>query len=226
MYSRIGVHVTNISETQSQTEQLERAVPSKRPSRKSILALSVFALAINGTAAIYTLPSSFDISLPNVSLALPDISTLSELLPHQRASAQVPDPVVTALKDIQSAQQQHTASLQENNSALQQHTALLQKDSTTLLGLRQSVTDEQSDIKKISSQLSTLMAKVDTLQNAIAPEFTSSISKGHARSRMLARKRWARMSKSAGPMGPVSVGGAPLAIAPVQSRSTGQSPEG
>ncbi len=218
------MHVTSTPETQNQTEQVEPAAPSKRPSRKSILALSVFALAVNGTAAIYTLPPSIDIPLPNVSLSLPDISTLADLLPHERAHA--PDPVVVALKDIQSAQQQHTASLQENSSALQQHTALLQQDSTTLLGLRQSLTEEQSDIKKISSQLSTLMAKVDTLQNAIAPEFTSSIPKGHARSRLLARKKWARMSKSAGPVGPVSVGGAPLAIAPVQSRSTGQGPEG
>jgi len=39
-----------------------------------------------------------------------------------------------------------------------------------LLGLRQSLTDEQVDIKKISSQLSTLTAKVDLLQHAIAPE--------------------------------------------------------
>jgi hypothetical protein len=43
---------------------------------------------------------------------------------------------------------------------------LLQQDSTILLGLRQSLTDEQVDIKKISSQLSTLIAK----QHAIAPE--------------------------------------------------------
>ena len=216
--------MTSTPETQSQPEQPVSAAPVKRSTRKSILALSVCALAINGTAAIYTLPSSIDIPLPNVSLSLPDLSTLSELLPHERTHA--PDPVVTALKDIQSAQQQHTASLQENNAALQQHTALLQHDSTALLGLRQSLTDEQSDIKKISSQLTTLMAKVDTLQSAIAPEFTSSISKGHARNRLLARKRWSRMSKTSGPLGPVSVNGAPLAIAPVQSRSAGQSPEG
>ena len=218
------MHVTNPSETQSQAEQPQSVAPKKRSSRKSILALSVCALAINGTAAIYTLPSSIDIPVPNISLSLPDLSTLSELLPHERAP--VPDPVVAALKDIQSAQQQHTASLQENSSALQQHTALLQHDSTTLLGLRQSLTDEQSDIKKISSQLSVLMAKVDTLQSAIAPEITSSIPKGRARSRLLSHKRWARMSKNAGPVGPVSVGGAPLAIAPVQTRSAGQSPEG
>src|SRR3974390_3170843 len=140
------MHVTKTSETQSQTEQLESAAPSERPSRKSILALLVFALAINGTAAIYTAPS-FDIPLPNVS-------SLAELLPHQKASAPIPDPVVAALKDIQSAQQQHAASLQENSSSLQQNTALLQQDSTALASLRQSITDEHGDAKKISDQLS------------------------------------------------------------------------
>jgi uncharacterized coiled-coil protein SlyX len=194
------MHVTKTSETQSQTEQLEPAAPSKR---KSILALSVFALAINGTAAIYTLPS-FDIPLPNVS-------SLAELLPHQKASAPIPDPVVAALKDIQSAQQQHVASLQENSSSLQQNTALLQQDSTTLASLRQSITDERGDVKKISAQLSTLIAKVDSLQNAITPEITSSIPKGRARNRLsgVVRKRMARQPK---PVGPVSVGGVPLSF--------------
>lgn len=214
--------MTTTSETQSKPEQLESAAPSRRSSRKSILALSVFALAINGTAAIYTMPS-FDIPLPNVSIALPDINKLAELLPHERASAPKPDPVAVALKDIQSAQQQHAASLQENNASLQQHTALLQQDSTTLLELRQSVTDEQVGIKKISAQLSTLIARVDSLQNAIAPEITSSIPRGRARNRLLTHKRWARSSK---PVGPVSVGGAPLTTAPAQAMGARQSPEG
>jgi uncharacterized coiled-coil protein SlyX len=197
------MHVTMASETQNQTEQLESAAPSKRSRRKSILALSVFALAINGTAAVYTLPS-FDIPLPNVS-------TLAELLPHQKASAPIPDPVLAALKDIQSVQQQHVASLQENSSSLQQNTALLQEDSITLTSLRESITDERVDVKKISAQLSTLIAKVDSLQNAIMPEITSSIPRGRARNRLSAavHRRMARQPK---PVGPVSVGGAPLSI--------------
>jgi uncharacterized coiled-coil protein SlyX len=197
------MHVTMASETQNQTEQLESAAPSKRSRRKSILALSVFALAINGAAAVYTLPS-FDIPLPNVS-------TLAELLPHQKASAPIPDPVLAALKDIQSVQQQHVASLQENSSSLQQNTALLQEDSITLTSLRESITDERVDVKKISAQLSTLIAKVDSLQNAIMPEITSSIPRGRARNRLSAavHRRMARQPK---PVGPVSVGGAPLSI--------------
>ena len=202
--------MTTTSEAQSLAEQLdpaalaaaaatpepaapEAAAPSK--SRKSILALSVCALAINGSAAIYTLPSDF---------TWPDVSSLAELLPHQTASTPKPDPVVAALKDIQSAQQQHTASLQENSRSLQQNTALLQQDSITLASLRLSITDERVDVKKISAQLSVLIAKVDSLQNAMMSEITSSIPRGHARN---LRKRMVRQSK---PLGPVSVGGAPL----------------
>jgi hypothetical protein len=217
------MQMTQTSEMQSQTEQLE-AAPPIRSSRKSILALSVFALGLNASAAVYTMsPSDF---------ALPDISRLAELLPQERHPTPIPEPVVAALKDIQSAQQQHATALQENGSSLQQNTALLQQDSITLAGLRQSLTDERVDIKKISAQLSTqsaqlstLMAKVDLLQSAIAPEVTSSIPKGRARNRLygLTHKKVVRWSK---PAGPISVGGAPLTTAPAQSWSTPQSPEG
>lgn len=209
--------MTTTSETQSQAEHIEAAAQSTKSARKTLLAWSVFALGLNATAAVYTLsPSDF---------ALPNISALAELLPQQKASDPMPDPVVAALKDIQSTQQQHVASLQENSSSLQQNTALLLEDSTTLASLRQSVTDERSDVKKISSeiadehvdlkkmsaQISTLIAKVDTLQNAITPEITSSLPKGGARNRLSGamRKRMVRQLK---PLGPVSVGGAPLSI--------------
>src|SRR5262249_31480414 len=100
------MHVTKTSETQSQTEQPESTPESKRSPQKSILALSVFALGLNASAAVYTLsPSDF---------ALPNVSSLAELLPHQKASDPILDPVVAALKDIQSAQQQQVGSLQEN----------------------------------------------------------------------------------------------------------------
>ena len=106
---------------------------------------------------------------------------------------------------------------------MQQNTALLEQDSTTLASLRKSITDEQVDVKKISAQItdehvdvkkmsaqiSTLIAKVDSLKNAITPEVTSSIPTGRARNRLsgVVRKRMARQHK---PLGPVSVGGAPL----------------
>jgi len=213
------MQMTTTSETQGLVEQFDPAalalaaaapepaeaeapVPIKRSSRKSVLALSVCALAINGSAAIYTLP--FDLPSPNVS-------SLAELLPRRETSAPKPDPVVAALKDIQSAQQQHTDSLQENNRALQQNAALVQQDSMVLLSLRQSITDERIDVRKISSQLSTLIAKIDSLQNTVTSDVTSSIRRANARYGLSAamRKRMVRQSKSAGP---ISVGGAPLTV--------------
>jgi hypothetical protein len=210
------MHVTQTSEKQSQTEQPESTAPTKKSSRKSILAFAVFALGINTTAAVYTLsPSDF---------ALPDISRLAELLPHRKASDPILDPAVAALKATQLAQQQHVASLQENSFLLQQNTDLLQQGSMTLASLRQSVVDERADVKKISAQITdehadvkkmsvqivTLIAKVDSLQKAITPEVTSSIPR-HARNRLsrAVQKRMARQSK---PVGPVSVGGAVLSV--------------
>jgi type I site-specific restriction endonuclease len=226
------MHVTSSTETQSETEQPETtaptpAEPGTRAARKTILAWSIFALGLNATAAVYTL-SPADFTLPDVSRVaelIPDVSKLAELLPQQKASDPVVDPVVAALQDIQSTQQRHVASLEENSSSLQHATALLQQDSTTLASLRQTITDEHLDVKKISAQISdehvdvkkmsaqisTLIAKVDTLQNSIAPEFTSSIAKGHARNRLsgMLHKRIARQAR---PAGPISVGGAPLTV--------------
>lgn len=192
-------------EPQAENEAPKAPTPGKRSNRKSILALSVCALAINGAAAIYTLP--FD--LPRFDLPSPNISSLAALLPRQEDTAPKPDPIVAALKDIQTAQQQQAASLQEINSSLQQNVALRQQDSTTLLSLRQSITDERGDVKKISPQLSTLIAKIDALQSAMTSDITSSIPKGRARDRLMMRKRMARQPKS---IGPVSVGGAPLSV--------------
>ncbi|MDA9474312.1 hypothetical protein XI03_07265 [Bradyrhizobium sp. CCBAU 65884] len=174
----------------------------KRSSRKSVLALSVCALAINGAAAIYTSPSDFS------SL---NVGRLAELLPRLEASEPKPDPVIAALKDIQAAQQQHTALLQQTNQATDQNSVLLQQDSMVLLSLRQSITDERVDVRKISSQLSTLMAKIDALQNTTTSDVTSSIRRAHARYGLSAAMR-KRMVREAKPLGPVSVGGAPLTV--------------
>ena len=59
----------------------------------------------------------------------------------------------------------------------------------------------------MSAQISTLIAKVNSLQNAITPEVTSSIPTRRAYNRLSVRKRMAREPR---PVGPVSVGGAPL----------------
>jgi septal ring factor EnvC (AmiA/AmiB activator) len=200
--------VSETSETQNAAEQPDTAVQSLS-SRKSILALSVFALGLNACAAVYTLsPSDF---------ALPDVSNLAELLPHQKAFEPKPDPVLAALKDIQSVQQQHVAALQANNSSLQQSTdtlSLLRQSITDekvdVKKISSQITDEHSDVKKMSAQISTLIAKIDSLQSAVAPEFTSSIPRAHGRKRLTGELRKdVRQSK---PWGPVSVGGAPLTV--------------
>lgn len=202
--------VTKTSETQSQAVQPESTAPSRQSSRKSILAFSLFALALNSTVAVYTLsPSDF---------ALPDISSLAELLPHQKASDPIPDAVVAALKDIQSTQQQHAASLQEHSLLLQQNTALLQQGSIALASLRQSVMDGQGDVKKVSGQISELTAKVDSLQNAITREVTASIPTGRARLSRVVRKKIARQPA---PVGPVSLGGAPLSFPAIKPAPQG-----
>jgi hypothetical protein len=218
--------VTNTSEKQSQSEQPASTAPSKQSSRKSILALSVIALGINSTAAVYTMtPSDF---------ALPNVSMLADLIPHQKVSDFIADLAGAASKDAQSAQQQHVAALQENSSLLQQNAALLQQDSIALASLRQSVVDEQvvvkkisaqitdehEDVKKVSALISTLIAKVDSLKNAMTPEVTSSIPTRHARNR-LSRVMRKKMARQSNPVGPVSVGGAVLSAPATTSAPQG-----
>ncbi len=188
-----------------QSEAPDAAEPIKRSSRKSIMAFALCALAINGAAALYTSPADFS--------AL-NVVRLAELFPRPEAPEPKPDPVIAALKDIQAAQQQHTALLQQNSQAADQNSVLLQQDSMLLLSLRQSITDERVDVKKISSQLSTLIAKVDSLQNVMMSDVTSSVRRANARYGLSAamRKRLVREPKPLGPLGPVSIGGAPLSV--------------
>ncbi|HET7887663.1 MAG TPA: hypothetical protein VFL62_15675 [Bradyrhizobium sp.] len=215
------MQVTSVPGTQSEAETPARwkqlkFVAHGGPSRKPVLMFALFALLLNGAAAIYTLPS-FDIASPN-------FASLAELLPH--ASAPIPDPLVTsALKDIQSSHQQYLAALQETGASLQQNTILLQRGAATLDSLKQGLAAQQSDVRKLSTQLYVLAAKVDTLQNAVTPETTGSLPqmRGRARLSAMARKKAARLAK---PLGPVSVGGAPLSFAPPPSRATGPNPEG
>jgi hypothetical protein len=235
------MHVTQTSETQSQTPRIESAAPRKKSRQKSVLALSVFALGLNAAAAAYMMsPSDF---------ALPDVHRLvAELLPHEKAPVPMQDLVAAALSDIQSTQQdivvalqdnglslhrnaallqdglqRNAALLQDNGTSLQQNTALLQQNAIKLDILRQedgakldilrsSLTDEHSDVKVISSQLSTLIAKVDSVQ-ATTSEITSSISKERARTGLsgVARKRLAHRKK---PTRAISLGGAPLTTMP------------
>ncbi len=127
---------------------------SKSRRRKSIFALSVFALGLNAAAAAYTM-SPAEFAFPNVT------EWAANLIPHDKGHPPVPEVLLAALKDIQSTQQQHAAALQEHSTLLQHNAALLQQQSATFDVLRHGLTDEKSDVKKISSQLSTLVAKVE-----------------------------------------------------------------
>ena len=214
---------TKTPEAQNQNQQAIAKASTKKSSRKSILALSILALGINSTAAVYTLSPS-DFALPNIAnLTLPDISRLTELLPQPKTFEPTPDPTLAALKEIQSAQEKHFAALQANNVLLQQNTALLQQDSLALVSLRQSVdeqaggkkisaqiADEHQDVKKISGQISALTAKVDSLKSVMASDVTASISAKQSANRYSrVRKKMARQPNS---MGPISLGGAPLTL--------------
>ncbi len=202
------------AETPDQAKQIKPVTRSRQFIRRPVLLLSLFALLLNGAAAMYTLPS-FDI-------ASPKFASLAGLLPH--ASAPIPDPIIiAALKDIQSAHQQYLVALQESDASLHQNTILLQRGAANLDSLKQSLAARQTDVKRLSTQLSALAVKVDTLQNSVMTETTGSISQMRARNRMLARKKISRLPK---PFGPVSVGGAPLSFAPTQGPGAAQIPDG
>jgi hypothetical protein len=142
----------------------------------------------------FSLPHFNRLSLPNFNgFSLPNFSRFAAQSPHETVSAPIPDPAVSAtLRDIQLSQQQNTA---------------------VLVSLTQSSATQQADLKRISRQLSSLAAQADALQSAATPLTTSSIPHTNPRARVLrtSRKIIPPLPK---PVGPVSVGGAPLSPAP------------
>lgn len=187
--------------------------------RAPAILVSLSALAIIGAATANSLPSfnpsalpnfnyfslpNFDglslpnISLPNISLpnfdgfSLPNFNRFAPP-PHETALAPLPDPVVhAALKDIQSSQQQNAA---------------------VLVSLTQTSVSQQGDLKRISRQLSSLAAQTEALQSAVTPLTTSSIQHSKPRAPVVRTSR-KTVSQPRKPIGPVSVGGAPLRPAP------------
>ena len=170
------------------------------------IVVSLSALAVIGAATANSLPNfSFpNFSFPNFTLphfavpnfnrfALPNFDRFVAQSPHQTASAPAPEAAVSAtLKDIQLSQQQNAA---------------------VLVSLAQSSAAQQADLKRISRQLSSLAAQTDALQNAMSPLTTSSIPHSNARARVVGASRKI-ISPLPKPVGPVSVGGAPLSPAP------------
>jgi len=214
--------VTETPEKESQAETLnketqldkESVALNMRSRRMPAIVVCSLALAVIGAVAIY--------ALPKFNIALPNFSSFAELFPRETASAPIPDPAVSAtLKDIQSAQLQNAAALQENGAVLQQNTVMLQQGAASLDSVRQGSTTQQTNLKTISNQLSSLIARVDSLQNAATPLTTSSIPQPNARARLVrtTRKKTSRLPNK--PVGPVSVGGAPLNPAPARGSGAG-----
>ena len=191
---------------ETQGNKQPEATQQGASSRVPAILVSLSALAVIGAAAAnalpnfnrFSLPHFNRLSLPNFNgFSLPNFNRFAARSPHETVSAPIPDPAVSAtLRDIQLSQQQNTA---------------------VLVSLTQSSATQQADLKRISRQLSSLAAQADALQSAVTPLTTSSIPHPNPhpnpRARVLgtSRKLIPPLPK---PVGPVSVGGAPLSPAP------------
>jgi hypothetical protein len=209
---------------EAQGDKQPEAAQQVASGRVPAIAVSLAALAVIGAATANSLPN-FDrfslprfnqVSLPNfdhISLpdykrfSLPNFNRVAAQPPPKTPSAPIPDPVVrAALLDIQLSQQQNAA---------------------VLVSLAQSSATQQADLKRISRQLTLLTAQVDSLQNAVTPLTTSSIPHSSSsiphsnpRARILRTSRKITPPPLPKPVGPVSVGGAPLSPAPAPSSGT------
>jgi len=184
------------ADSSNKEKQLDEKPTVPGRSSRRLLAVAVSTLAILGAASAY--------ALSNIDVVPPLLNRLAELFPRETVSTPIPDPVLVALKDIQATQQQNALELQRN-------AVLLRQDAANVEFLRQSFTAQQVDLKKISNQLALLATRVDSLQNAMGPLTTSSISPAHGRTQATSRRRAVRLSK---PEGPVSIRGAPLSAIP------------
>jgi hypothetical protein len=226
--------VTQVPGSETQGGEQPEAAPRVASSQVSVIAVYLGALAVIGAATANFLPSfgSFPLpdfnrfSLPSVErFSLPDFSRFSPpnsnrvaaLPPPSPAPVLVPDPVVRAgLRDIQTSQEQNA---------------------DVAMSLIQSSAAQQADLKRITRQLALLTAQVSSLQNqvtsplttsSILPSPTSSIPRPNARTRVVQSSRRvvppvapaplavlpATPPSLPKPVGPFSVGGAPLSPAP------------
>lgn len=221
-----------MSETPENETQSDKPpeLPQAASSRLTATAVSLAALGIIGAATANFLPSFGGISLPSFSVSLPSLDAVSlpsfanfnrfslpkfdhlalpnfsrapppkadrvaAPAPPKPAPVLIPDAVLRAgLRDVQSTQQQHSAALET---------------------LTQSAETQQADLKRISRQLSSLTAQVNALHHSVAPLTTSSITPSNPRARLIRTARRAPSAPPAPPplpkpVGPVSIGGAPL----------------
>jgi hypothetical protein len=165
-----------------------------------------------------SLPKFSGLSLPNFNgFSWPDFSRFKASKappPRETVTVRIPDPIISAaLRDIQLSQKD-IVSLEQQNAIV-------------LASLTQSSANQQGDMKRISRQLSALATQVDALQGAMAPLTTSSIPRPKPRARVALTQRKMPPPPVMGPpplpkpVGPVSVGGAPLSPAPATVPSAG-----
>jgi len=195
--------VAETPDKETQGDKQPEAAQQGASSRVPAIVVSLSALAVIGAATANSLPNFNSFSLPNFDhFSLPNFNRFAAQphTPHKTASAPIPDPAVSAtLKDIQLSQQQNAA---------------------VLVSLTQSFATQQADLREISRQLSSLAAQADALQSAVTPLTTSSISHSNTRARVVRTSRKI-VSPLPKPLGPVSVGGAPLSPAPVPGSGAG-----
>jgi len=195
--------VAETPDKETQGDKQPEAAQQRASGRVPAIVVSLSALAVLGAAIANSLPNFNSFSLPNFDhFSLPNFNRFAAQPhpPHKTASAPIPDPAVSAtLKDIQLSQQQNAA---------------------VLVSLTQSFATQQADLKEISRQLSSLAAQADALQSAVTPLTTSSISHSNTRARVVRTSRKI-VSPLPKPVGPVSVGGAPLSPAPVPGSGAG-----
>jgi inosine-uridine nucleoside N-ribohydrolase len=195
--------VAETPDKETQGDKQPEAAHQGASSRVPAIVVSLSALAVIGAATANSLPNFNSFSLPNFDhFSLPNFNRFAAQphTPNKTASAPIPDPAVSAtLKDIQLSQQQNAA---------------------VLVSLTQSFATQQADLERISRQLSSLAAQADALQSAVTPLTTSSISHSNTRARVVRTSRKI-VSPLPKPVGPVSVGGAPLSPAPVPGAGAG-----
>jgi hypothetical protein len=214
------MQVAETPDNEPQGDTQPETAQQRASSRVPAILVSLSALAIIGAATAnflpnFSLPDFNRLSLPHFSspnfsrLSWPDFNRFVAQSPHETASATIPDPTVNALKDIQLSQQQNAA---------------------VLVSLSQSSETQQADLKRISRQLSLVTAQLSSVQNAMTPLTTSSIPQTpltassiphpSIRARVVgtSRKIIPALPK---PVGPVSVGGAPLSPAPAPGSRAG-----
>jgi uncharacterized coiled-coil protein SlyX len=228
--------VTEAPGRETQGGKQPEAAPQVASSRGAVIAVSLAALAVIGAVTAnslrslggFSLPDFNQLSLPSADrFSLPDFSRFSPPnsnrvaapAPPAPAPVLVPDPVARAgLRDIQTSQEQNA---------------------DVLMSLMQGSAAQQADLKRITRQLSLLTAQVSSLQNQVsppplttssiapsttfgtAPSTTSGILRPNPRARVVRASRRVlppvllpTLPPPLKPVGPFSVGGAPLSPAP------------